>query len=118
MKPALRYTLLLACAAALPVAAQEMKHEMPAMQTAQSSPSTPSTPRVHGEIRKIDVDAGKLTIRHGAIPNLDMPAMTMVFRAASPELLNKIKAGDQVLFSAEKNNGALTVTAIDIAPEK
>nr|WP_034297282.1 copper-binding protein [Herbaspirillum sp. RV1423] len=75
-------------------------------------------PKVSGEIRKVDVDAGKITIRHGEIPNLDMPAMTMVFRAASPDMLNQVKTGDQVLFTAKKNNGALTVTTIEVLPPK
>ena len=75
-------------------------------------------PKVSGEIRKVDTDAGKITIRHGEIPNLDMPGMTMVFRVASPDMLGKVKAGDQVLFTAEKSNGALTVTSIELVPMK
>ncbi|WP_240475673.1 copper-binding protein [Herbaspirillum rhizosphaerae] len=89
-----------------------MHHEMPA--AAQSN----AAPKVSGEIRKVDTDAGKITIRHGEIPNLDMPGMTMVFRVASPDMLGKVKAGDQVLFTAEKNNGALTVTSIELVPAK
>jgi Cu/Ag efflux protein CusF len=77
-----------------------------------------SAPRVAGEVRKVDTEAGKITLRHGDIPNLEMPPMTMVFRVASPDFLSKVKAGDQVLFSAEKRNGALTVTAIDVRPDK
>ena len=29
-----------------------------------------------GEVRKVDLDAGKVTLRHGEIKSLDMPAMT------------------------------------------
>ena len=47
------------------------------------------TPMVDGEIRKVDKEAGKITIRHDAIPNLAMPGMTMVFRAAEPALLDR-----------------------------
>ncbi len=65
------------------------------------------------EVRKVDMDAKKITLKHGEIKNLDMPSMTMVFQVKDPALLDKVKAGDKVKFSAEKINGAYTVTAID-----
>ena len=66
-----------------------------------------------GEIRKIDNSAGKVTIKHGPLANLDMPPMTMVFRVKEPALLDKVKVGDHVRFSAEKIGGQYTVTAIE-----
>ena len=69
-----------------------------------------------GEIRKVDMDNKKITIKHGEIKNLDMPGMTMVFQVKDPAMLDKIKAGDKVLFSAEKASGAIVVT--DIQPAK
>ncbi|HEY0061437.1 MAG TPA: copper-binding protein [Telluria sp.] len=75
----------------------------------------PSDSMAEGEIRKVDQDAGKLTIRHGELKNLDMPPMTMVFRVKDKEMLGKLAAGDKVRFSAEKIEGALTVTAIESA---
>ena len=68
-----------------------------------------------GEIRKVDKDAKKITIKHGPIQNLDMPAMTMVFQVKSPGMLDYFKAGDKVRFSAEKPGGVLTVTRIEVA---
>ena len=65
-----------------------------------------------GEIRKVDADQGKVTIKHEPIQNLDMPAMTMVFRAAKPEMLKDVKAGDKVQFRAESVAGAFVVTEI------
>jgi Cu(I)/Ag(I) efflux system protein CusF len=65
-----------------------------------------------GEIKKIDKEGGKLTIRHEELKNLGMPAMTMVFRA-KPQILEQLKQGDKVRFVAEKVNGALTVTVIE-----
>lgn len=62
-----------------------------------------------GEIRKVDKDAGKLTIKHGEIKNLDMPPMTMVFRVKDPALLEHLKQGDKIRFSADKVNGSYTV---------
>ena len=62
-----------------------------------------------------DAEAKKLTIRHGPIQNLDMPAMTMVFKVQSPEMLKSVKVGDAVKFRVEKINGVFTVTAINKA---
>jgi Cu(I)/Ag(I) efflux system protein CusF len=101
----------------LPAAAQEMNHAMHAMD-GDAAPAPTAAPPVHGEIRKVDAEAGKITIRHAEIPNLGMPPMTMVFRAAAPALLSKAKAGDRILFTAEKANGVLTVTTIEADPEK
>ncbi|MFN3416993.1 MAG: copper-binding protein [Caldimonas sp.] len=66
-----------------------------------------------GEVRKIDKAAGKITIKHGEIKSLDMPPMTMVFRADPPSLLDKVQVGDKVSFQAAKVGGTYTVTAID-----
>lgn len=68
-----------------------------------------------GEVRKVDKDAGKLTIRHGAIAQLDMPPMTMVYRVKEPAMLDQVKAGDKIRFSAEKAGGTFTVTRIEPA---
>jgi Cu(I)/Ag(I) efflux system protein CusF len=65
-----------------------------------------------GEVRKVDTEQGKITLKHDAIANLDMPAMTMIFRVAKPEMLNGLKAGDKVQFRAESSNGAMVVTHI------
>jgi len=69
-----------------------------------------------GVVRRIDAANGKITLRHGPIANLDMPAMTMVFRVYPVELLNAVKVGDTVKFRAEDRNGALTVTEIQVLP--
>jgi Cu/Ag efflux protein CusF len=87
---------------------------------AQAQPASPAStspaPMSDGEVRKIDKAAGKLTLRHGPIQNLDMPAMTMVFRVSDPALLDTLKEGEKVRFTAERVGGALTVTAIAPAP--
>ncbi len=69
-----------------------------------------------GEVRKVDKDAKKITIKHGPLQNLDMPAMTMVYQVKDPAMLDQVKAGDKVKFQAEKVGGALIVTRI--APAK
>lgn len=68
-----------------------------------------------GEIKKVDKETGKVTIKHGEIKNLDMPPMTMVFRMKDAAMLDKVKAGDKINFSAEKVNGNYTVTEIEAA---
>ncbi len=68
-----------------------------------------------GEVRKVDFDAKKLTIRHGPIQNLDMPGMTMVFQVREPALLDKVKPGDKIKFHAEKAGSAYVVTQIEPA---
>ena len=68
-----------------------------------------------GEVRRIDKEARKITLRHGAIVNLDMPPMTMVFQVADVALLDRVKVGDNVRFAAETREGAFTVTRIDTA---
>lgn len=68
-----------------------------------------------GEVRKVDKDAGKITLKHGPIGSLDMPPMTMVFQVKDRALLDKAKVGDKVRFAAEHNAGAYFVTAIEPA---
>jgi Cu/Ag efflux protein CusF len=63
-----------------------------------------------GEVRKVDKAAGKITLKHGPIVNLDMPGMTMVFHVPDAALLEGIKAGDKVEFRAEKVGEDFTVT--------
>jgi Cu/Ag efflux protein CusF len=72
-----------------------------------------TTEMIDGEIRKVDKDAKKLTIKHGPMQSLDMPGMTMVFQVKDPALLDKVKAGDKVKFQAEKLGGAFTVTGLE-----
>jgi Cu(I)/Ag(I) efflux system periplasmic protein CusF len=71
-----------------------------------------SLPTVTGTVEKVDTAQGKITIDHGPIKNLDMDAMTMVFRAQDPALLKGIKAGDKVQFTADRVNGQISVTSI------
>ena len=71
-----------------------------------------SADMAEGEIRKVDKETRKITIKHGAIKNLDMPGMTMVFQVKDPAMLDKVKSGDKVRFLAEKAGGAIVVTEI------
>jgi Cu(I)/Ag(I) efflux system protein CusF len=67
---------------------------------------------VDAEVRKVDKDAGKLTLKHGEIRNLEMPPMTMVFVVKDKAMLDKLKAGDKVRFKAVRDGGSYVVTEI------
>lgn len=65
-----------------------------------------------GIVKKIDVKAKKVTLDHEDLKDLDMPAMTMVFRVADDSILAKLKEGATIEFVADRVNGKLTVTEI------
>lgn len=81
----------------------------------QAAATTKALPMVAGEVTKVDTEQGKLSIKHAAIPNLGMDPMTMVFKAADPAMVKKLKAGDKINFTADKVNGQLTATKIEKA---
>lgn len=65
---------------------------------------------VKGEVKNIDAAAGKVTLKHGAIKNLNMDAMTMVLRVSDPSMLKNLKVGDKVRFEAERAPEGVTIT--------
>lgn len=75
-----------------------------------------ATDMTDAEVRKVDKENKKLTLKHGEIKNLDMPSMTMVFQVADGAMLDRVKPGDKVRFKADKIGGAYTVTAIELVP--
>ncbi|MDH4051769.1 MAG: copper-binding protein [Rubrivivax sp.] len=64
------------------------------------------------EVRKVDLAAGKITLKHGGVKSLDMPPMTMVFRVGNAKLLDGVAAGDRVKVDIAKVGGQYTVTAL------
>ena len=81
---------------------------------AQQAPA--SVGMTDGEVKKIDKDNKKITLKHAEIRNLDMPPMTMVFTVKDATILDKVQAGDKVRFKAENAGGTLIVT--EITPAK
>ncbi len=79
------------------------------------APTAASAALSDGEVRKVDKEGKKLTIKHGPLANLDMPAMTMVFQVKEDVMLDRVQAGDKVRFQAEKIDGKFTVTRIEAA---
>jgi Cu/Ag efflux protein CusF len=78
-------------------------------------PSSESFPMTDGEVKKVNKDASKITIKHGDIKNLDMPGMTMIFTVKDKSLLDKVNAGDKVKFVVANEAGKMLVTAIELA---
>ena len=80
---------------------------------AAASSTAAEEPMAEAEVRKVDREYRKITLKHGAIKNLDMPPMTMVFEVADPAMLGSLKKGDKVKFAAvDEGGGKLKVTAI------
>jgi len=104
----------IAALAALAFAGAADAQSPPAPQSpgaAQAAPSDLSD----GEIRKIDKDNKKLTIKHGPLKSLDMPGMTMVFGVSDESVLDRLQPGDKVRFDAGKIDGKIVVTRIEPA---
>ncbi|WP_409563202.1 copper-binding protein [Hyphomicrobium sp. MC8b] len=85
------------------------------ISVAASAEDAKSLPIINGVVKKIDAAAGKMTIKHQAITNLDMGAMTMVFKANDPAMLKTVKPGDKIKFRADKINGQITVMVVEKA---
>lgn len=75
--------------------------------------AAPTMSLTDGEIKRVDLEAGKLTIKHGQIKNLDMPGMTMVFIAKDSTKLASLKTGDKIRFVATNENGKFFASDIE-----
>ena len=87
-------------------AKDEVKKDMPVKASADMTDA---------EVRKVDKENKKITLKHGVIKNLDMPGMTMVFAVKDAAMLDNLKAGDKIKFKAEQTGSAITVTEIQLA---
>jgi Cu(I)/Ag(I) efflux system periplasmic protein CusF len=87
-------------------------------QTTPSAAPTTAKDMAEAEVRKIDKEAKKVTLKHGPIKNLDMPGMTMVFQVRDAALFDKMAAGDKILFTAEQLQGAFVVTGVEKVESK
>ena len=113
MKTISKIMIGLIVAAGIPALATAAGHNhAPAVGATKGADTKVVQPKSDGEIKKVDKAAGKITVKHGRLANLDMAPMTMVFKVKDPAMLEQVKAGDKVKFTAEKMNGALTVTAL------
>lgn len=101
-------TALAAVIIGMPVSAHATSHG-----TSQSTTRDEQAAHSSGEVRKVDRETKKVTVRHGPIPNLEMPAMTMVFQVRDPAMLDQLKAGDKIRFLAAKDEGVYVLTRIE-----
>jgi Cu(I)/Ag(I) efflux system protein CusF len=102
--------------AAFLIAASGIAQADPRQDSSQiAQTNSTSAPMSEGEVRKVDKEAGKITIKHGPLANLDMPGMTMVFRVKDPAMLDRVKEGDKIKFVADRVNGAITVIHLEVA---
>ncbi|HEY0847186.1 MAG TPA: copper-binding protein [Noviherbaspirillum sp.] len=82
---------------------------------AAPAPAAKAAAMSDGEVKKIDKEAGKITIKHGPLANLNMPPMTMVFKVKEPAMLNSVKVGDKIRFVAEQSGKTLQVARLESA---
>ena len=101
----------LAMGVALPMAS----HAQVSPNSGQTAAPAPAS-MTDGEVKKVDPDNGKITLKHGDIKNLDMPGMTMVFTGRDKGQLTKLKPGDKVQFTVVQEGGKMVVT--DIQPAR
>ena len=104
-----RFALVLSAAAAMPAWA-ERDHGAHGILVAQAT----TADMTDAEVRKVDKEGGKLTLKHGEIKNLDMPGMTMVFVVKDKAMLDKVKTGDKIKFKAVNDAGKFTVTEMQV----
>ncbi len=99
-------------AAPAPAAAQA---PAPAPAPVKDTPpkAMPAIEMAEAEVRKIDLDAKKITLKHGPIKNLDMPSMTMVFQVRDTALFSNLAVGDKIMFTAEQLQGAMVMTSAE-----
>ena len=101
----------LAMGAAFPVSS----FAQAAMDHSKTEMSQVAASMTDGEVRKVDQDTGKVTIKHGEIKHLDMPGMTMVFTAKDKSLLTGVKPGDKIRFMVVRESGKMVVIDIQQA---
>jgi len=108
MKTQIKLSIVLTTALAFAISSSSFA------QDATKAITTMEDDMTNAEVRKVDKDAKKITLKHEAIKNLDMPSMTMVFQVRDATLLDKTKAGDKVKFKAIQEGSAYVVTEIKV----
>ena len=107
-------TLLMSMTLAAPAFAQQKADDHSAHHPAATATAPAADDMADAEVRKVDKDAAKITLKHGEIKSLEMPPMTMVFNVKDKAMLDQLKAGDKVRFKAVNEAGKYTVTDIQV----
>lgn len=95
----------------LSTAAIAQDHAQHVRTDAAPSTEAPVT-MASGEVRKVDRNPARLTVKHGPLANLNMPGMTMVYKVKDPAMLDQVKVGDKINFVAEKVDGSFILTKL------
>ncbi len=91
------------------------EHDAHSGHMANQSSAPAESPMSEGVVKKVDKAAGKVTIAHGPLVNLNMPAMTMVFRVKDAAWLDQMKAESKIRFLADTANGSLIIVRFEAA---
>lgn len=86
--------------------------EQPSATKVVATAETPAGPLAAGVVKKLDAKQMKVTIKHGELKNLEMPAMTMVFAIKDDAMMKRLKEGSNINFKADRVNGQLTVVEL------
>lgn len=76
------------------------------------TPASGNTAMTDAVVRHVDASGGTITLKHGALANVGMPAMTMAFKAKDAAMLKEVKEGDNVKVRVENVDGALTIVKL------
>lgn len=76
----------------------------------------PAAAPAQGEVKKVDKAGKTVTLAHGPLENLGMPAMTMQFKVKEAKWLDGLKPGDKVSFQAMMAGGDVVITSLDKRP--
>jgi Cu(I)/Ag(I) efflux system protein CusF len=102
--------LALAATAGATAHAQSQPGAASSTQASAGSGTAATSEMTEAEVRKVDTETKKITLKHGAIKNLDMSPMTMVFQVSDAAILEKVQVGDKVRFKATGEGGRYTVS--------
>lgn len=111
MKALSKFALI--AALIVPWGAQATQAAMDALEVPVAAGPVADQPLTEGEVRRINKDNGRMTIKHGQIANLDMPAMTMNFHVADAEMLDLVQPGDKIRFAVDRIEGKYTVIRLE-----
>lgn len=103
--------LFLGAGLALQASADDKHH--PQAATARVATAATTSALTEGEVRKVDKAAGKVTLKHGAMPKFDMPPMTMTYRVKDKAMLDGLRPGDKIKFDVDGAGGEFTVLHLE-----
>jgi Cu/Ag efflux protein CusF len=72
-------------------------------------PASDNTAMTDAVVKHVDAASGMVTLKHGALTNVGMPAMTMAFKAQNAAMLNSVREGDNVKVRIENVDGTMTI---------